>query len=216
MLSGTCDLSPAQLNEAFISLDTITYGRQYALDIFDPDNNTLFEHTRATSIEVGTVSDDSNYSGTSNGDCLGMGREIVDISTGTDKFSTSPPNMSANGKSRLRYEMDVRCTPQPTAPVDDSYSYHDTYQAFPKLEFGGEGWTSNPGGTPDSHTYTSEKGVTTTIKVLKHTTIKSRCNVAGVRPEATSSTSDEHVSSAIILSNINCLLYTSPSPRDRG
>ena len=99
--------------------------------------------------------------------------------------------------------MDIRCTPQPTAPVDDSYSYHDTYQAFAKLQFGGEGWSSSG---PDSHTYTSEKGVTTTLKILKHTTIKSRCNVAGVRPEATSSTSEEHVSSAIILSNIKTTL----------
>ena len=203
MLSGTGDLSPAQLNEAFISLDTLAYGRQYALDIFDPDDNTIFEHTRATSIEVGTVDDDTNYSGTSNGDCLGMGREIVDISTGTDMFSTSPPNMSAGGKSRLRYEMDIRCTPQPSPPVDESYYYHDTYQAFPKLQFGGEGWSSSG---PDTHQYTSEKGVTTTIKILKHTTIKSRCNVAGVRPEATSSTAEEHVSSAVILSNIKSTL----------
>ena len=98
MLEGTGDLSPAQLNEAFISLDTITYGKQYALDIFDPDDNTTYSHTRATSI---TVDESTSYSGTSNGDCLGMGRETVNISTGTDKFSTSPPNMSANGKSRL-------------------------------------------------------------------------------------------------------------------
>ena len=201
MKTGTGDLSPAQLNEAFISLDTISYGKQYALDIFDPDDNTTFSHTRATSVEVGTVSDSSDYSGTSNGDCLGMGRETVDISTGTDKFGTSPPNMSANGQSRLRYEMDIRCTPQPTAPVDDSYSYHDTYQAFPSLQFGGEGWA-----TGDTHQYTSEKGVTTTIKILNTTTITSRCNIAGVRPDATSSTSEEHVSSGAILGDLKATL----------
>ena len=171
MLTGTGDKSPAQLNEAFISLDTISYGKQYALDIFDPDNNTTYTHTRATSL---SVDESTSYSGTSNGDCLGMGREIVDISTGTDKFSTSPPNMSADGKSRLRYEIDTRCTPQPTAPVDDSYSYHDTYQPFVKLQFGGEGWAVN-----DTHQYTSEKGVTTTAKITNTTTIVSRCNVAG-------------------------------------
>ncbi len=201
MLSGTGDKSPAQLNEAFISLETISYGKQYALDIFDPDDNTTYSHTRATSVEVGTVSDSGDYSGTSNGDCLGMGRETVDISTGTDKFGTSPPNMSANGKSRLRYEMDIRCTPQPTAPVDDSYTYHDTYQAFPKLQFGGEGWA-----TGDTHSYTSEKGVTTTIKILNTTTITSRANIAGVRPNATSSTSDEHVSTAAILGDLKATL----------
>ena len=198
MKTGTGDLSPAQLNEAFVSLDTITYGKQYALDIFDPDDNTTFTHTRATSI---TVDESVSYSGTSNGDCLGMGRETVNISTGTDEFGTSPPNMSAGGKSRLRYEVDTRCTPQPTAPVDESYSYHDTYQPFAKLQFGGEGWAVN-----DTHSYSSEKGVTTTTKIKSVQTIVSRCNVAGVRPEATSSTSEEHVSSAGILGGIKTTL----------
>ena len=198
MLTGAGDKSPAQLNEAFISLDTISYGKQYALDIFDPDDNTTYTHTRATSI---AADDATSYSGTSNGDCLGMGRETVDISTGTDKFGTSPPNMSANGKSRLRYEIDTRCTPQPTAPVDDSYSYHDTYQPFAKLQFGGEGWAVN-----DTHQYTSEKGVTTTIKIKAIQTITSRANVAAVRPDATSSTSEEHVSTAGILGDLKATL----------
>jgi len=198
MLTGTGDLSPAQLNEAFISLDTISYGKQYALDIFDPDDNTTYTHTRATSL---TVDESTSYSGSSNGDCLGMGREIVDISTGTDKFGTSPPNMSADGKSRLRYEIDTRCTPQPTAPVDDSYSYHDSYQPFVKLQFGGEGWAVN-----DTHSYTSEKGVTTTVKVKNVQTIISRANVAAVRPDATSSTADEHVSSGGILGDLKTAL----------
>ena len=196
--SGTGDKSPAQLNEAFISLDTISYGKQYALDIFDPSDNTTYSHTRATAI---SVDESTSYSGTSNGDCLGMGRETVNISTGTDKFSTSPPNMSANGKSRLRYEIDTRCTPQPTAPVDDSYSYHDTYQPFVKLQFGGEGWAVN-----DTHSYTSEKGVTTTVKIKNTQTIVSRANVAAVRPPATSSTSDEHVSTAGILGDLKATL----------
>ena len=146
MLTGTGDKSPAQLNEAFIALDTISYGKQYALDIFDPKDNTTYSHTRATAL---SVDESTSYSGTSNGDCLGMGRETVDYSTGTDKFGTSPPNMSANGKTRLRYEIDTRCTPQPTAPVDDSYSYHDTYQPFVKLQFGGEGWAVD-----NEHQYT--------------------------------------------------------------
>jgi len=198
MLTGAGDKSPAQLNEAFITLDTISYGKQYALDIFDPDDNTTYTHTRATSI---AADDGTSYSGSSNGDCLGMGRETVDISTGTDKFGTSPPNMSADGKSRLRYEMDVRCTPQPTAPVDDSYTYHDTYQPFAKLQFGGEGWAVD-----DTHQYTSEKGVTTTIKVKAIQTITSRANIAAVRPDATSSTSEEHVSSAAILGDLKATL----------
>ena len=36
MLTDAADKSPPQLNEAFISLDTISYGKQYALDIYDP------------------------------------------------------------------------------------------------------------------------------------------------------------------------------------
>ncbi len=198
MKSGAGDLSPAQLNEAFISLDTITYGKQYALDIFDPDDNTTYSHTRATGV---TVDETTSYSGTSNGDCLGMGRETVNISTGTDIFSTSPPNASAGGKSRLRYEVDTRCTPQPTPPIDDSYTYHDAYQPFVKLQFGGEGWAVN-----DTHSYTSEKGVTTTTKVKSTQTIVSRCNIAGVRPPATSSTADEHVSTAGILGDMKATL----------
>ena len=198
MKTGTGDLSPSQLNEAFVSLDTITYGKQYALDIFDPDDNTTYTHTRAASL---TIDESTSYSGTSNGDCLGMGREIVNISTGTDEWGTSPPNMSAGGKSRLRYEVDTRCTPQPTAPVDDSYEYHDTYQPFVKLQFGGEGWAVN-----DTHSYTSEKGVTTTVKVKSVQTITSRANIAGVRPNATSSTSEEHVSSGGILGDLKATL----------
>jgi len=271
MLSAVGDLSPAQLNEAFIALDTISYGKQYALDIFDQTDNTTFTYKRAVSVEVGTVDDAADYSGTSNGDCLGMGRETIDISSGRGIFATSPPTTTAltgtyvrsgttvtatitnhgyqvgesvtidftsggaadgtfivtsaadantftithgssgtittsnlsipKGRTNLRYEMDIRCTPQPTGTVDDSYTYHDTYQAFPKLQFGGEGWEIG-----DSHQYTSEKGVTTTVKVLRDVTVTSRCNVAGVRPRATASTADEHVSSGGILGDMKATL----------
>ena len=192
------DKSPAQLNEAFIALDTISYGKQYALDIFDPTDNTTYTHTRATGL---VIDEATSYSGTSNGDCLGMGRETVNISTGTDKFGTSPPNMSANGKSRMRYEVDTRCTPQPTPPVDSSYSYHDAYQPFVKLQFGGEGWT-----TGDTHQYTSEKGITTTVTVKSHINVVSRANIVGVRPAPTSSSAEEHVSSGGILGDIKTVL----------
>jgi len=198
MKTGASDKSPAQLNEAFIALDTISYGKQYALDIFDPTDNTTYTHTRATGL---VIDEATSYSGTSNGDCLGMGRETVNISTGTDKFGTSPPNMSANGKSRMRYEVDTRCTPQPTPPVDSSYSYHDAYQPFVKLQFGGEGWT-----TGDTHQYTSEKGITTTVTVKSHINVVSRANIVGVRPNPTSSSAEEHVSSGGILGDIKTVL----------
>ncbi len=201
MKTDAADKSPAQLNEAFISLDTISYGKQYAVDIYDPTNNDTTTYPRATSLTVATVDDASNYSGTSNGDCKGAGREVVNVSTGTAIGSTSPPNASSGGKSNLRYEMDIRCTPQPTGTVDDSYVYHDTYQAYVKLQFGGEGWTTN-----DTHQHTSTKGVTTTATVKSHVNVISRANVAMVRPAPTSSSADEHVSSGGILGDIKTAL----------
>ena len=201
MKTNTEDKSPPQLNEAFISLDTISYGKQYALDIYDPTSNATTTHTRATGISVATVDDGSHYSGTSNGDCKGAGREVVNVATGTAIGSTSPPNASSGGKSNLRYEIDTRCTPQPTGTVDDSYTYHDTYQAYVKLQFGGEGWTTN-----DTHTHTSTKGVTTTTTVKSHVNVVSRANVAMVRPAPTSSSADEHVSSGGILGDLKTTL----------
>ena len=165
--------SPTQPFEAYIQLDSIAYGKQYALDIYDPTDNSTVSYTRATSIAAdedvsldGTSSTGTNQPG--NGDCDGAGREYVTVSTGTAIHSTSPPNASAGGKTNLRYEMDARCTPQPD---DDSNNdtndvYHDTYQTYAKLQFGGEGWTTN-----DTHQHTSEKGLTTTVKVTNHVTI---------------------------------------------
>ena len=202
MKTDAADKSPPQLNEAFVSLDTISYGKQYALDIYDPTSNTTYTHPRATSLTVATVDDSSNYSGTSNGDCKGAGREVVNVNTGTAIGSTSPPNASSGGKSNLRYEMDTRCTPQ----IDDTNNeeidkYHDTYQAYAKLQFGGEGWTTN-----DTHQHTSSKGVTTTVTVKSHVNVISRANVAMVRPAPTSSTADEHVSSGGILGDLKTAL----------
>ena len=202
-------LSPTQPFEAFVQLDSIAYGKQYALDIYDPDNNTTVSYTRATSIASdedvsldGTSSTGNNQPG--NGDCSGAGREYVTVNTGTAIHSTSPPNASSGGKSNLRYEMDVRCTPQP----DDDHTtdealddYHDTYQTYAKLQFGGEGWTTN-----DTHQHTSEKGLTTLVKVTNHITITTRANRAMVRPPATSSNAEEHVSADGILGSIKSTL----------
>ena len=204
MKTGANDKSPTQLNEAFIELDTISYGKQYALDIYDPTDNTEYSYPRATAIAVdeivsldGTSSDGNNLG---NGDCEGMGRETVTVNTGTAIHSTSPPNTSSGGKSNLRYEMDSRCTPQPTDDSDND-NYHDAYNPYAKLQFGGEGWTTN-----DTHQYTSQKGLTTTVTIKKHVTITSRANIAMVRPDATSSDNAEHVSAAGILGGIKTAL----------
>jgi len=202
MLTDASKKSPPQLNEAFISLDTISYGKQYALDIYDPTSNATTSHTRATSLTVATVDDSADYSGTSNGDCKGAGRETVNVNTGTAIGSTSPPNASSGGKSNLRYEIDTRCTPQPTDDSDND-NYHDTYQPYVKLQFGGEGWSS---AGPDTHQYTSAKGVTTTVTVKSHVNVISRANVAMVRPAPTSSNAEEHVSSGGILGDLKTAL----------
>ena len=182
--------SPPRVNEAYIELDTISYGKQYALDIYDPTDNTTYTYTRATGI---VVDESISYSGSSNGDCQGMGRETVNVSTGTAIWSTSPPNASSGGKSNLRYEMDTRCTPQPTDD-DDTDNYHDAYAPYSKLQFGGEGWTTN-----DTHSYTSQKGVTTTVTIKSHVNVVSRANIAMIRPAPTSSNNEEHVSAGGIL-----------------
>ena len=197
MKAGPSFLSPPLVNEAYIELDTVSYGKQYALDIYDPTSNTTYTHTRATGI---VVDESISYSGTSNGDCLGMGRETVNVSTGTAIWSTSPPNASSGGKSNLRYEMDTRCTPQPTDDSDND-NYHDTYQPYAKLQFGGEGWTTN-----DTHQYTSQKGVTTTVTIKSHVNVISRANIAMVRPAPTSSNNEEHVSSGGILGSMKTAL----------
>ena len=204
MKTDASSKSPPKLNEAFISLDTISYGKQYALDIFDPDSVATYSHTRATSLAADDiVSLNGSSSGSSTlgtGDCTGMGRESVTVNTGTGIGTTSPPNASSGGKTNLRYEVDTRCTPQPTND-DDADNYHDAYAPYAKLQFGGEGWTTN-----DTHQHTSEKGLQTTVKVTNHITISSRANIAMVRPDPTSSNSEEHVSSAGILGDLKTTL----------
>ena len=203
MKTGAEDKSPPQLNEAFISLDTISYGKQYALDIYDPSNNSTVTYPRATGITVASIDDASNYSGTSNGDCKGAGRETVNVDSGTAIGATSPPNGSSGGKSNLRYELDTRCTPQINSDGNDNTvdNYHDTYQCYIKLQFGGEGWTTN-----DTHQHTSTKGVTTTTTIKSHVNVISRANVAMVRPDLTSSNAEEHVSANGILGDLKTTL----------
>ena len=198
-------LQPTQPFEAYIALDSIAYGKQYALDIYDPANNSTVTYPRATSVvvdEVISLDGTSTSGGTKvgDGDCKGMGREYVTVHTGTAIGASSPPNGSSGGKSNLRYEMDTRCTPQPT-DNDDTDDYHDAYNPYCKLQFGGEGWT-----TSDTHQHTSQKGLTTTVTIKNHVNITTRANIAMVRPEPTSSNAEEHVSAAGILGDLKATL----------
>tara|TARA_R100000781_G_scaffold67621_1_gene42654 strand:- start:27 stop:3344 length:3318 start_codon:yes stop_codon:yes gene_type:complete len=196
MSSTSTDKTNVAINEAFISIRSVAYGKQYSLDIFDPDDNSTISYNTATSVEcknpVGTGSI-PGYS--NNGKCTGQHRMSVppnNTSSGTAIGSTSPPNASSGGKSNLRYEIDIRCV-----PVSNGSSYEDSYQGYAKLQCGGEGWS-----TGDEHAHTNSKGSSTTVKVLSHTSITARANVALVRPPSTSADGNEIVASETIISGI--------------
>jgi len=194
MKTDSANKTPALVNEAFISLRTITYGKQYSLDIFDPTDHSTVTYNRATAIEAEEDVDTSGISGYSNdGKCEGMSKHTV---TPTATNSGTPYSQGGTGKSNLRYEMDVRCTPIPQEG-SSTQQYDDSYQPFATLQFGGEGWSTN-----DTHTYVSNKGLETQIKVKSHVAITSRANVALVRPEPTASNALENVSAESILAGM--------------
>ena len=194
MKTDSASKTPALVNEAFISLRTITYGKQYSLDIFDPTDHSTVTYNRATSIEAEEDVDVSGISGYSNdGKCEGMSKHTV---TPTSTNSGTPYSQGGTGKSNLRYEMDVRCTPIPQESSTTS-AYDDSYQPFVTLQFGGEGWSTN-----DTHTYVSNKGLETQVKITAHVAITSRANVALVRPEPTASNALENVSAESILAGM--------------
>ena len=194
MLTDSTDKSPATEYEAFVHLRTISYGKQYALDIYDPTNHSTTTYNRATAIEADEDVDTSGIGSYSNdGKCEGMNRSSV-RPTSTNS-GTSYMN-GGTGKSNLCYEMDTRCTP---IPQDGSTSnaYDDSYQPQATLHFGGEGWSTN-----DTHDYTSVKGLETQVKVTAHVAITARANIALVRPEPTASNNTENVSAESILSGL--------------
>ena len=194
MKTDSASKTPALVNEAYIALRTITYGKQYSLDIFDPTDHSTVTYNRATSIEAEEDVDTTGISGYSNdGKCEGMSKHTV---TPTATNSGTPYSQGGTGKSNLRYEMDVRCTPVPQ-PGSVSSAYDDSYQPFVTLQFGGEGWSTN-----DTHTHTSNKGLETQVKITAHVAITSRANVALVRPEPTASNALENVSAESILAGM--------------
>jgi len=194
MKTDSANKTAALVNEAFISLRTITYGKQYSLDIFDPTNHSTVTYNRATAIEAEEDVDTSGISGYANdGKCEGMSKHTV---TPTSTNSGTSYSAGGTGKSNLRYEMDVRCTPIPQVS-STTQQYDDSYQPLVTLQFGGEGWSTN-----DTHTYVSNKGLETQIKVKAHVAITSRANVALVRPEPTASNALENVSAESILAGM--------------
>ena len=207
MLTDAIDKSHPQLYEAYIQIDTLAYGRQYALDFFDPDDNTLYETTRATAMAAEeSLTKASNLTGSdNNGKCEGMAREVFNASINTDKFGTVPPNMNATGKSRIRFEVDARCQPV----VDPSNvgtgsagaQYNDSYQCFAKLQFGGEGWEED-----DTIAWTNKKGLSGTVRITAVSPIKCRANRGAIRPKPTSSSAEEHISANLIVSDLKATI----------
>ena len=98
MKSGASDKSPALVNEVIVELKTISYGKQYALNIYDPANpGSPITETRATSI---AARNDFGGNYPNDGSCKGMTREVIN--------ATDPQDAT---KKNLRYEIDVRCIP---------------------------------------------------------------------------------------------------------
>jgi len=292
MMTDAADKSPPVVHEAFVKLDKIVYGKQYALDIYDPADNTTYSFHRAISLEALEYTDTSNMLNyDNNGKCAGMSRETVEPDkTGTAVWQTSPPNSAEIGKSNLRYEMDTRCYAAQMETDGGGNDYDDAYQTFADLQFGGEGWRTNTGsvqlvqvrdvgnanytagattyaentecfsggggsgaaatvvfdstGGSDSlvsvtltaggsgytsaptfnannitgvsggsgtevyvttnsvHEQQSKKGLKTWVEITKSEEIKSRANIAMIRPGCTAANADEHVSAAAIISGM--------------
>jgi hypothetical protein len=191
MKTAAADKSPAEVHEAIIELKTISYGKQYALDIYEPSNTTTTTSTRATSIAIDEDITTGNASGYSNdGKCELMSREIINQGI-------------VSGRTNLRYEVDIRCTPiaEGGGSTSNHPNYDDSYQTFARLHFGGEGWQ-----TGHTHDYVTEKGAGGTITVKSHTTITSRANLAKVRPPATPANSEEAATSGAILGDMKTAL----------
>ena len=196
MKTAAADKSPAIVHEAVVELKSIAYGKQYAIDVYDPSNTTVTTTKRATAVKITSTNASIKPGGAANdGNCTRAGREVV------------------NGGTNLRYELDVRCVPvvDPgnagggSGETINAVQYDDSYQPYVKLQFGGEGWE-----TGNSHTY-NFKGANIVTEVTKHVEIKSRATISGgqgsggtcmVRPAATSSTSDEAVTAAGILGDL--------------
>ena len=212
MKSGTSDKSPALVNEVIIEIKTVSYGKQYALNIYDPANpGTPITETRATAIAANKSFTEA-VGNLNDGTCRAMGREVINVVDGTvngpiaGNYNNPNYNVSNNtGNTNLRYELDVRCTPvvdpNNIGTATSGPQYNDAYSVSAKLQFGGEGWE-----TDDRHYYLTEKTGTGYIDITNHVTIKSHANIAAVRPPATSSSADEAVTSAGILGDMKTAL----------
>ena len=196
MLTGVSDKSPAEVHEAVVELKTVSYGKQYALDLSDPDDNTVVETNRATSVAAREILNDL---GNDDGKCLKAGRENI------------------RAANNLVFELDLRCAPvaEGGGSTSNHPNYDNSYQAFASLHFGGEGYS-----TGNAINYTMEKGPTGQVEVKSHVVLRSQASLTGasgpndangkptcrVRPQPTSANSDEAVDAAGIIGDMKTAL----------
>ena len=188
--------STAEVHEAIIELKTITYGRQYALDLSDPTDTTITTTNRATAI---AVRESIGNLDTNDGQCRKASRESI------------------RGANNLCYEIDLRCQPiaEGGGSTENHPQYDNSYQAFCILEFGGEGFT-----TGNTQSFTMEKGATGTVEVKSHAVLRSQASLTGaqgpndsngkptcrVRPAPTAANADTSITAAGILGDMKTAL----------
>ena len=208
MKTGGSDKSPAALHEAIIELKTVSYGKQYAVDIFDPTSTATATTTRATAIALTGSPSGIETGSDDDGSCGHQAREIL------TKTGVSLGGGSRTGNN-LRVELDVRCIPvvdpANVGTASSGAQYNNSYSPFVQLQFGGEGWQEN-----DTTTLTMENGFSHDLKITKHASIVSRANIGAIRPAATSSSVDEAVTANGILGDLKAAIDASESARISG
>ena len=186
MGTGAGDKAADLVNEVFIELKQVAYGKQYSLDIHDPDNTTTTTYKRATSLKAlethvapGTLENGQSY--LNNGNCVLACRDTV----------TAPNN--------LRFQFEVRCAPN--MEDGDATSWDDSYQTYARLEHGGEGWQ-----TGEIHSFKTSKNASCKVEIASHAEVTCRDNIARVRPPATASSAEHSISAEEILADMKAAL----------
>ena len=160
--------SPAKVNQAFISLNQVKPGTQYALDVSTPGSGVSNNFNRATNIEISDIPSGwkgTSYPGGPDGDCRYAGRQL---------FSST---------NNVWFEIDSRCTSSPIPTDSDNQEYYDVFTNTATLKFGGE---NQAVGTTHSVQMTNSKtNGNWEIKVTAVSAVSAIADVALVRPSPT-------------------------------
>ena len=161
----TNDKSPSKVNQAFISLDQIKPGTQYALDVSTPGAGISDSFYRATNIDIVTKPWENGTAYPGDGNCIHAGRQLFNV-------------------NNLWFEIDSRCIPSGPQPEDggDGKSFWDVHTDTATLKFGGEFF---PEGTEVSVYMTNADGGLWTVRVTSADFVEVYANQALVRPAPT-------------------------------